>query len=57
MIDLEEIAKDAQRLRWIQTTPTDAMASLSRILERIAWAQEEIQRDLAWIKRKLSDEI
>lgn len=57
MIDLEAIAKDANRIRWPQTSPADAMAALSRILERIAWAQEEIQKDLAWIKRKLSDEI
>jgi hypothetical protein len=56
MIDLEEIAKDAQRLGWSQTTPTEAMACLSRMLERVAWAQEEIQRDLAWIKKKLKDE-
>lgn len=62
MIDLEEIADSANRIRRFEvhaigTDHSHSLIELSKIIERIAWAQAEIQKDLAWIKRKLNNEI
>jgi hypothetical protein len=59
MIDLQEI-QSASNLLWMKKSDGKSFEAGHIIMEaiiEIAKAQEEIQADLKWIKRKLSDEI
>lgn len=59
MIDLEEI-ENVSNFLWSRKSDGksfEAAHILADALKEIAKSQAEIQKDLAWIKRKLNNEI
>lgn len=59
MIDIEEIEGLARQLYWNKDEGKSYKAAgiLMDAIKLLAESQNEIQKDLQWIKRKLSDEI
>ena len=59
MIDLDEIGRISSEIYWRKDEGKNwqAAGKLMDALKEIANAQAEIQKDLQWIERKLSDEI